>query len=183
MSITARGFDPAKLLTVLFLITAITTPINGLNPRKLDESTVPGTPYSGTKCTTCPSCYNQCYQSPPPPPPPPYPYPSPPPPPPPKSPSPPKNPSTPYCPPPPPPASYIYITGPPGNLYPVDQLISGAGRNFRVGLPVLLISGLLGLLASWFCIDHLIMSYDDSLLLCALFVIFSLLALINGGKA
>ncbi|PRQ40911.1 hypothetical protein RchiOBHm_Chr4g0441241 [Rosa chinensis] len=56
----------------------------------------------------------------------------------------PKNPppSTSYC--PPPPSSLIYITGPPGQLYPVDQDFNGAhGVRNSVGLPILLGLGLL----------------------------------------
>ncbi|KAJ1418436.1 putative leucine-rich repeat extensin-like protein 6 [Sesbania bispinosa] len=38
----------------------------------------------------------------------------------------PKKPPSVYCPPPPSSPSYQYITGPPGNLYPVDENFSGA---------------------------------------------------------
>ncbi|CAK9154767.1 unnamed protein product [Ilex paraguariensis] len=126
-------------LAVFLFILAIADPTSGLNPRKLDENTVPSD--SGNKCGGCSACNNPCYQSPPPPPPPPS-LPPPPPPP--------KKPPTPslYCP-PPPPSSFIYISGPPGNLYPVDPYFSGAGRSFSSGLPLLIGGGLLGLLALW----------------------------------
>lgn len=93
-----------------------------------------------------------CTQTPPPPPPsPPPPSPCPPPPapvlPP---PSPKKQPpsTTPYG--PPPPSSFVYITGPPGQLYPIDQDFNGASSGkSSVGLPVLLGLGLLGVVAFW----------------------------------
>ncbi|PRQ40912.1 hypothetical protein RchiOBHm_Chr4g0441251 [Rosa chinensis] len=102
----------------------------------------------GDKCGACTT------PSPPPPSPPP-PSPSPPPPalPPPTPVHPPPSPkkpppSTPYC--PPPPSSLVYITGPPGELYPVDHYFNGAdGVRSSVGLPVLLGLGLLGVLAFW----------------------------------
>ncbi|PSR88180.1 T-cell surface glycoprotein CD8 beta chain like [Actinidia chinensis var. chinensis] len=131
MSITTPNFDPLKLLILLFVTTTFTTPINGLNPRKLDDTTVTGPPDSGIKCTSCSPCNNPCNQIPPPPPPPP-----------------PKKPPTQYCP-PPPPSSFIYITGPPGNLYPVDPYFSGGRQNFPAGLPLLMGCGLVGLLAFW----------------------------------
>ncbi|KAA8529065.1 hypothetical protein F0562_033447 [Nyssa sinensis] len=138
MSIATGGsFNPfLKLLTLISVVTILATPIYSLNPRKLDESTVPGTPDLGSKCTTCSPC-NECKQSPPPPPPPSPPPPSPPPPP--------KKPPSQYCPPPPSP-SLIYMTGPPGNLYPVDPYFSAAGRNFAAWLPLLVCCGLMGLL-------------------------------------
>ncbi|GMP83684.1 hypothetical protein CsSME_00037510 [Camellia sinensis var. sinensis] len=134
MSITNPQFDPSKLLLIFFVITTIATPIHGLIPRKLDDTTVTGPPDSGIKCTSCSSCYNPCNQSPPPPPPPPPPAP--------------KLPPTQYCPPPPSP-SFIYITGQPGNLYPIDPYFSSAGRNFAVGMPLLMGCALVGLLAFW----------------------------------
>lgn len=120
-----------RWLYFLLLITAAPATRSG----KLDEttSTVP-TP-TDEKCKPCNPA----------PPPPPKPVPCPPPPalPP---PSPPKKPPSNYCPPPP---SFIYITGPPGNLYPVDNDFgSAAGRTAAVGLPVLIGCGLLGLLLS-----------------------------------
>ncbi|XP_010551615.1 PREDICTED: sulfated surface glycoprotein 185-like [Tarenaya hassleriana] len=98
------------------------------------------------KCTTC-------LQSPPPPSPPPPslpspPPPSPPPPPPQLCPPPPLPPQ--LCPPPPPlspplppppPTSLNYITGPPGNLYPVDQGFEGSAGKITASVK------LLGLLA------------------------------------
>ncbi|CAI9756005.1 unnamed protein product [Fraxinus pennsylvanica] len=113
--------------------------IEGLNPRKLDDEAPPDLQ---NKCGNCP-CNNPCNQAPPPPPPP-----SPPPPP--KI----KPPSN-YCPPPPsgggggqypPNPPYIYINGPPGNLYPVDPYYSGASRRFSLRLPFF-ISAVLGILA------------------------------------
>ncbi|XP_047965843.1 leucine-rich repeat extensin-like protein 6 [Salvia hispanica] len=96
------------------------------------------------KCGGCP-CNNPC--NPPPSPPPPAL-----PPPPPKKKPPPSN----YCPPPPsgggqnpPNPPYIYINGPPGNLYPVDPYYSGSVRSFSSGLMPFLISAGLGLLAIW----------------------------------
>lgn len=94
-----------------------------------------GTPDPGSKCGGCSACQNPCAQSPPPPPPP-----SPPPPP--------KKPSPPSCPPPPlppSPPSFIYITGPPGNLYPVNPYFNGAIRSFPSGFWVSICCGLLSL--------------------------------------
>ncbi|KAL3501868.1 hypothetical protein ACH5RR_036317 [Cinchona calisaya] len=97
----------------------------------------PGTsPDAENKCGGCP-CDKPC-PVPPPPPPPVLPPPPPPPP---------KKPPTPICPPPPastswptvptPPSQYIYTTGPPGNLYPLDTDFSGAVRSFNtVGLAI-----------------------------------------------
>ncbi|GAA0161526.1 hypothetical protein LIER_17821 [Lithospermum erythrorhizon] len=121
---------------VMFLIVfAIAEPIHGLNSRKLedDNTSAPGFDY---KCGGCP-CNSPCVQSPPPPPP-----------------RPPSN----KCPPPPPsggssnkpsaptpPSQYVYITGPPGDLYPVDHNYSkAAARGFNVGLQILIGSLLLG---------------------------------------
>ncbi|XP_030511803.1 sulfated surface glycoprotein 185 [Rhodamnia argentea] len=139
-----QSFVPsmASLGLVLVLVLAVAVPTSGLNPRKLDDTSAPGS----DKCS-------YCTQSPPPPPPsPPPPSPCPPPPalpPPPPPPSPKKPPSS-YCPPPPPsPSSYIYITGPPGSLYPIDQSLSRAGRSFASGAPFLVGLGLMGLLALW----------------------------------
>ncbi|KAI3453117.1 hypothetical protein Pfo_009780 [Paulownia fortunei] len=114
-----------------------------MNSRKLDEAP----PDFQNKCGSCP-CNNPC--NPPPSPPPPSP-PPPPPPPPPK-----KTPLSNYCPPPPsgggggqypPNPPYIFINGPPGNLYPVDY--SGSGRSFSTGLVPFLISSVVGLIAFW----------------------------------
>ncbi|RAL47907.1 hypothetical protein DM860_017385 [Cuscuta australis] len=123
---------------VFFLFLALAIPSsNGSKPRKLD-----GVP-EGVKCGGCP-CDETCT---PPSPPPPSPSLPPPPPslPPPLLPPPPKRPPTNYCPPPPsggdggflvpnPPNNtpqapqYVYATGPPGALYPVDQTYSGARK-------------------------------------------------------
>uniref|UniRef100_A0A2P2QLK1 Nutrient reservoir n=1 Tax=Rhizophora mucronata TaxID=61149 RepID=A0A2P2QLK1_RHIMU len=129
---------------VLLLTSAVIGPIHGFDSRKLDDTTAPGP--AGEKCSPCST-------SPPPPPPsspPPPPVCPPPPPPalpPPELPPPPpkKSPSR-YCPPPPP--SYIYMTGPPGNLYPIDNNFGGAGRGSAVGWPVLIGCGFLGLLVA-----------------------------------
>ncbi|XP_022724987.1 formin-like protein 3 [Durio zibethinus] len=136
MSIKTSRFNlPIITLTICFVIATIACPINGLESRKLDENSVPGD--QGVKCTP------SCVQSPPPPSPPP---PCPPPPSPPALPPPtPKNPPTQYCPPPPIPPSFIYVTGPPGELYPVENFY-GASRNLKVGL-LALVSGFLVLLA------------------------------------
>lgn len=96
-----------------------------------DGNLVPGGDGSGVKCTACSACNNPCNQRPPPPPP------SPPPPPAPKTPS--KN----YCPPPPPP--FIYITGPPGNLYPFDPYYNSATGHV-LQLPAVFFCSLLSLL-------------------------------------
>ncbi|XVE85401.1 hypothetical protein DITRI_Ditri17bG0088200 [Diplodiscus trichospermus] len=128
MTIKTNRFDPLiTALTTFFVIATVAYPINCSESRKLDESIAPGD--QGVKCTP------SCIQSPPPPSPPP---PCPPPPSPPVLPPPaPKKPPTQYCPPPPSPPSFIYITGPPGNLYPIDQNFGGASRNLQVGLSAL----------------------------------------------
>jgi hypothetical protein len=54
----------------------------------------------------------------------------------------PKKPPSGYCPPPPPAPSFIYVTGPPGNLYPIDNDFSAAGRP-TVSLQVLIGCGIL----------------------------------------
>ncbi|KAL6295180.1 hypothetical protein ACE6H2_003322 [Prunus campanulata] len=142
MPIKMRCFNPPALamIAMFLLIASVAGPVYA------DET--PPAP-GEEKC-------GPCSQSPPPPSPPP---PSPPPP---SSPppSPKKPPSTPYCPPPPstpsttpstpasPSTPLIYITGPPGNLYPVDQSFNGARRSLVTGLPVLVGCGLL-LLAFW----------------------------------
>lgn len=145
----------SRLPIILFLmvLVASTQITNGLNiPRKLDEGNIEN------KCGGCP-CNNPCNPPtfPPPPPPPALP-----PPPPPK-----KPPPSGYCPPPPLPPSeggggggsgggyspnppnsqYIYMNGPPGNLYPVDQYFNGAKRDFSSGFSLLIGGFLLGLLA------------------------------------
>lgn len=133
------------LLAVVVLAAIPST--NGLNPRKLDDTTE-------NKCGGCP-CNSPCVTpSPPPPSPPPPALPPP-------SPPPPKKPPSSYCPPPPgggyvpsgpstPNSQYIYFNGPPGNLYPVDQYFSGAGK---VGFSLLIGGVFLGLLALWWRIS------------------------------
>nr|XP_009776044.1 PREDICTED: chitin-binding lectin 1-like [Nicotiana sylvestris] len=136
----------SKLPILLFFLVVFTQITNGLNPRKLDE-------VIENKCGGCP-CNNPCNPPSPPPPPPALPPPSPPPP---------KKPPSGYCPPPPLPPSgggggggyspnppnpqYIYMTGPPGNLYPVDQYFNGAKRTFSSGFSLLIGGFFLGLLA------------------------------------
>ncbi|KAK4779469.1 hypothetical protein SAY87_015575 [Trapa incisa] len=139
------------VFVIIFILVCSATPIGGLATRKLDETSAPGT----VKCT--PACTEA-----PPPPPPPSPCPPPPPPPPPPAlppqlppalppPPPLKKPPPEYCPPPPPsPSSYIYITGPPGNLYPVVIYPSGASKRHGSGLVLLIGFGLLAFLDySW----------------------------------
>ncbi|KAJ0241159.1 Uncharacterized protein HA466_0216110 [Hirschfeldia incana] len=117
---TSRRSKP--LVVAIFIAIAFPMMINALDSpaaRKLDEEPI--------KCTPC-------LQKPPPPPPsPPPPSPSCPPPP--RPPSPPKKS---YC--PPPPSTYIYMTGPPGELYPVDQQF---GKAAAKSSKVVKISGLI----------------------------------------
>lgn len=122
-----RWFDFLMLLNLLLLVIASAPPIQAVDSRKLDENTVPGS--TGEKCIPCTS-------SPPPPPPPPPPPVLPP--------SSPKKPPSSYCPPPPP--SFIYVPGPPGNLYTIDNDFNGAGRTSTMRLPVLIGCALLGFL-------------------------------------
>ncbi|KAL4586692.1 hypothetical protein LXL04_011334 [Taraxacum kok-saghyz] len=141
----------AMLLTfqIIFLINhaVASSPVKGM-PNLDDTTTVSGgSPDDLIKCGGCP-CNNPCdFTSPPPPPPPQLP----PPPPPPKMASP--TPGVNNCPPPPTgggyalgPPSYIYITGPPENLYPVNPYFSAARRNFWVAPSLLVMLGLLGVL-------------------------------------
>lgn len=146
-----KFFTPMATLKVLhftiFLAMISTSVVQSqqlMNSRKLDETPAPNLE---NKCGSCP-CNNPC--NPPPSPPPPCP---PPPPPPPKKPPPSNN-----CPPPPngggggqypPNPPYIYINGPPGDLYPVDSYYSGSGRSLSTGLMPFLISTVLGLIALW----------------------------------
>nr|XP_004498310.1 leucine-rich repeat extensin-like protein 6 [Cicer arietinum] len=140
-----------RILNWILLLIFVTIPIQAIESRKLDENCTPCgyTPISSPP----PIIYNSpppppvlIYPSPPPPSPspPPIVYYSPPPP------SPKKSPSV-YCP-PPPSTPYIYMTGPPGNLYPVDVNFSGgaapAGRgSFAAFLPLLVC--LLSFLVFW----------------------------------
>lgn len=141
-----------RILYWILLLVCVTNtlPIKALESRKLVE-----------KCTPCgdnpissppPIIYNSppppvvYYPSPPPPsPPPPIVYYSPPPP------TPKKSPSS-NCP-PPPSSPDIYMTGPPGNLYPVDVNFSGSGatptgRGSFAGILPLFVC-LLSFLAFW----------------------------------
>ncbi|KAL2347688.1 hypothetical protein Fmac_001688 [Flemingia macrophylla] len=125
-------------MLVLFCVTI--TPIKGEESRKLDATN------GDVKCGSCEGGYNPSpppptIPPPPPPSPPPIIYPSPPPPS-------PKKPSSNYCP-PPPSSAYLYMTEPPGNLYPVDENFSRASpcshQSFSVFL--LLLVGLFGMMA------------------------------------
>ncbi|XP_057737528.1 leucine-rich repeat extensin-like protein 6 [Arachis stenosperma] len=134
MSILTKTIHQTKppqlliLLINLILLLCVTSPIlkvKALESRNLDE-----TSNGQQKCTPC--------ENPSPPSlPPPIVYPSPPPPPPvypPPPPPAPKKPPSQNCPPPPyspttpssPSSPYVYMTGPPGNLYPVDENFNGA---------------------------------------------------------
>ncbi|XP_057508406.1 extensin-3-like [Actinidia eriantha] len=123
---------------VFLVITATSAPISGqMKPRKLDDTTGTPPPDSGIKCNNpCSTCNNPCYQSPP--------QPSTPPPPKKKKKKPP--PSSPYGPPPPTPAGYVYMNGPPGDLYPIVTYNSGSGLSF---VAALVGCGLVGLMAFW----------------------------------
>ncbi|KAK1437668.1 hypothetical protein QVD17_03464 [Tagetes erecta] len=118
---------------LLILVLIISPPIKA----SIDDTT-PGSPNDEIKCGTCP-CGTTCYASPPPP------VPSPPPP---SPPPPPKKQSPTNCPPPPShggqaPPNYIYITGPPGDIYPVVQSVNGGLRFFTVPPSVVVAFGLL----------------------------------------
>lgn len=130
--VVVRKKMSSRVIGILIFL-AIAAPINGLNTRKLDDTTVPVPPDAEMKCGSCP-CNNPCGQSPPPPPPPPPP---------------PKKPPTPSLNCPPPPSQYIYISGPPGNLYPVDPYFTNTGRSLGVALPLLVGCALVGLFAYW----------------------------------
>ncbi|KAK9060043.1 hypothetical protein SSX86_020747 [Deinandra increscens subsp. villosa] len=126
-------------IILLVLAAAVFAPLQATNPRTLTSTdTAPGGPLDGqSKCGGCP-CNQPCYTAPPPPPP------SPPPP---KKPSPTPTPAGINCPPPP---SYIYIPGPPGNLYPVDPYShSSAHRQIWAAPPITVVAGVLGMLAFW----------------------------------
>ncbi|KMT07985.1 hypothetical protein BVRB_6g144630 [Beta vulgaris subsp. vulgaris] len=127
-------FIPTLLLILIFI-----APVYGyVQLRKLDETGLPGSSDPTIKCGGCSPCgHPSCYSSPPPPPPP-----SPPPPP--K-----KQSYTPYCPPPPSSAGFIYITAPPGELYPIDHSYSGSSRNLVAILKTVVGFGLLGWLILW----------------------------------
>ncbi|XP_068331764.1 pollen-specific leucine-rich repeat extensin-like protein 4 [Pyrus communis] len=137
---------PVVLIIMLLLIAYVVGPVYA------DET--PGAP-GEEKCDSCTPSPPPPVPSPPPPspcPPPPAPPPPSPCPPPPAPPSPPPSPKLPPCGPcgqyaPPPPSTLTYITGPPGQLYPIEQNFNGASRSSVNALPVLL--GLLGLLAFW----------------------------------
>ncbi|KAL3635994.1 hypothetical protein CASFOL_020541 [Castilleja foliolosa] len=130
--------------------------------RKLDEVSPPVD--FQNKCGGCP-CNNPCTPpaaSPPPPSPPPPALSPPPPSPELPPPTPKKSPPSSYCPPPPqsggggggspypPNPPYIFMNGPPQDLYPVDSTFSGSGRSYSAGLVPFLISWVVGLfIAFW----------------------------------
>ncbi|XP_038997297.1 formin-like protein 16 isoform X2 [Hibiscus syriacus] len=139
MLMKANWFNlPVTALAIFFVITTVAYSTNGLESRELDGNAAPPSDDQGIKCTP------SCTQSPPPPSPPP---PSPPPPACPPPPSPlvfypppsPKKPPSSCCPAGPTPP-YVYTTGPPGELYPIQQNFGGASRNLEVGL-LALVSG------------------------------------------
>ena len=125
-------FEMSHFIIFLAMISILVESQQPTNSKKLLDETPPELE---NKCGGCP-CNNPC-----------NPPPSPPPPPPPKK----QPPQSNYCPPPPsgggqnPP--YIYINGPPGNLYPVDPYYSGSARSFSSGLMPFLISAVIGMLA------------------------------------
>ncbi|XP_044492355.1 leucine-rich repeat extensin-like protein 6 [Mangifera indica] len=142
-SSTLRVQNLAKKVKILIFLALFVSQVNVLSARTLEESSTGGD--QGIKCAPA------CTQSPPPPsPPPPCPPPPALPPPPPPTP---KMPPTQYCPPPPcspTPPSIIYVTGPPGNLYPLENYFSGGPKtSTAASLPILIGSGLLLLLAFW----------------------------------
>ncbi|XP_023772503.1 leucine-rich repeat extensin-like protein 6 [Lactuca sativa] len=121
----------SPIFLLIIAATVLSSPLKATNTRKLTstDTASSGAQDDQIKCGGCP-CNQPCYTAAPPPPPPP------------KKPSP--TPSF-NCPPPP---SYIYITGPPGNLYPVDPYShSSANRRVLVVPPLLVLVGLLGMLA------------------------------------
>ncbi|KGN51515.1 leucine-rich repeat extensin-like protein 6 [Cucumis sativus] len=134
---------PLKFLLFLnfLLLISPSSALTSVTVRRLDDTTTPTDP--NVKCAPC--------EQNPPSPPPPVVYPSPPPPSPPPpdvvpyySPPPPKKkePKSPNCPPPPSP-SFMYITGPPGDLYPIDQGYNAAGRRSAATVVGVVLAGLL----------------------------------------
>lgn len=112
-------------LFLFFILSSNVQPIHCLtSSKKLDESAGGSDP--SVKCTPCTN-----YPPPPPPPP--------------------KKPPPAYCPPPPPPpSSFIYMLGPPGNLYPIDQDFAGANRRtMAVEWTVVALFGLIGFIGLW----------------------------------
>ncbi|KAM3693537.1 hypothetical protein ACJW31_08G175000 [Castanea mollissima] len=146
-------FNPRWLQNLFLVIVVFTIP--GSADEKCSactQNSPPPPPPLPPQCSTC------TQSSPPPPSLPCPPPPSPPPPPPLPCPPPPSPPLPLPCPPPPPkptedcpppPASMMYITGPPGNLYHIDQDFNGGSQNSATVLPLLVSCGLLGLLAFW----------------------------------
>ncbi|CAO2829954.1 unnamed protein product [Amaranthus hypochondriacus] len=119
-------------ITIFFLV--ISFLITKIESRNLDEVLESSDP--SIKCGGCSPCgHPSCYSPPPPPPP---------------SPPPPKKQSgtTPYCPPPPPSppsgAGFVYITAPPGDLYPVDVNYSASYKNLVAAINIFI--GFIGFL-------------------------------------
>ncbi|XP_047342709.1 leucine-rich repeat extensin-like protein 6 [Impatiens glandulifera] len=140
MATTIIKFNPHKTIFTLLIIGILSIPsdCSTIMRNLIDGTSSPDT--GDVKCSSCPPCGadNPCYQSPPPPPPPPKKPPSP------KKPP----PSSSNCPPPPalPSPGYIYVPGPPGNLYPIDAYYnSWAGRNLptMMGFGLLVVLGFL----------------------------------------
>ncbi|KAL1189922.1 hypothetical protein V5N11_022818 [Cardamine amara subsp. amara] len=122
----AKALTATILTAIVFLaFPIIINASDSSTNRKLEEDPI--------KCTSC-------LQNPPPPSPPPPSLSCPPPPP-------PKKKS--YC--PPPPSTYLYMTGPPGELYPVDmQFGAAAGKSFTVvKILGLLTFVVMGFLMNW----------------------------------
>ncbi|XP_056694364.1 sulfated surface glycoprotein 185 [Spinacia oleracea] len=133
---------PRSLSCSILLVLIFIAPINGF-----DET---GSSDSSIKCGGCSPCGNpSCYLSPPPPP-------SPlPPPPPPK-----KKPISSYCPPPPSStgtgsgSGFVYMTAPPGELYPVVQNYSGSPPNLAAVINSFLGFVCLGLLIIFMVVNQ-----------------------------
>ncbi|GKD31802.1 hypothetical protein Tco_1242580, partial [Tanacetum coccineum] len=118
---------PMSISTMFLLILAVVllAPTKATTTRKLTsiDTAQGGALEDQSKCGGCP-CNKPCYTAPPPPPPPNKPSPTP----------------GFDCPPPP---SYIYMNGPPGNLYPVDPYTrSSAHRHVWAMSPLLVVIGL-----------------------------------------
>ncbi|KGN50831.1 hypothetical protein Csa_004723 [Cucumis sativus] len=123
MCIQPHPFYSLLILHFFLILSINLQPIHGfISSKKLDEP-IPRHD-SSVKCTPC------TRYSPPPPPPP-------------------KKPPPIYCPPPPlPPSSFIYMLGPPVNLYPIEHDFASADRrSVAMELPVVAFFGLIGLIA------------------------------------
>lgn len=132
MSIPISQSSLLCIIPTILLLLILVAPIYGFESRKLDETGLPGSSDPSIKCGGCSPCgHPSCYTSPPPPSPPP---------PPPK-----KQPISANCPPPPynPGAGFVYMTAPPGELYPVDPYYSGSSRILAGAMTTVLGLGLL----------------------------------------